>query len=180
MTTKCPTWLRQHFSALLDLHNKYKIKQPPKPHRHITGVTAGCYAFRAVWPAAPSRGQHVGRRRRPGAAAAWMRALEQTAKLGLAISGMYSNRQGILFRMASGFICTCCKSDRKGLVFFVVWFFCVWVVFFFLINIPISSLSLEKATPVVSGMSDDTAVFLIHYIGKFRALSHRHFCICTA
>lgn len=44
--------------------------------------------------------------------------------------------------------------------------------FFFLVRIPISSLSLEKATPVVSGMSDDTAVFLIRYTGKFRALSH--------
>lgn len=47
-------------------------------------------------------------------------------------------------------------------------------------NIPISSLSLGKATPVVSGMSDDMAVFLICYTGKFRALSHKHFCICAA
>lgn len=50
----------------------------------------------------------------------------------------------------------------------------------FLINISIFSPSLEQATPAVSGMSDNLAVFLTHHAGRFWALAHKHFCICPA
>lgn len=45
----------------------------------------------------------------------------------------------------------------------------------FSINIPISSPSLEQASPAVSGMSDDPAGFLTHCTGRFWALAHKHF-----
>lgn len=120
-------------------------------------------------PAVPSKGQLMCRSSHPGGcgpSSSMGASSLASATLMLAISGTGSSRQGILFPMAFGFICTsCCKSDRKGSIYE---------------KTPLSSLSLEKVTPVVSGTSNDMAVLLICYTAKLRALSHEHFCICTA
>lgn len=80
--------------------------------------------------------------------------------------GRQGDRRWILSHMAFRLICTvCCEHDRNGS---------------FSINIPTSSPFMEEATYMIPVRSDDMAVFLIRYILKFRALSHKYLCICIA
>lgn len=140
-------------SVLLDLHDKCKPNQPPKPFQHV-----------------PERGQVLlcreGSCGNSGSIPAWGECAEPLPGSPLPSVGYRATAMGLYsIWLLDAFAHHVAKVTEKGC---------------FLTNIPISSPSLEQASPAVSGMSGDPAVFLTHCTGRFWALAHKYFCICPA